>query len=164
MVPVSRYEAVELIKKWGVLFDLHASPEAVFSHTIGDDFVIAFEDIEMVGIAGLREHDETKEQFYDELHFYYDHDIEHEGDPLVLTTRMIWDTWRRRSDGHGEHLIADLRHRWTLTRRADGRPVFQRHELLSLDYRDGYGPSESDSENLHIDKDRVGMGSSSRQS
>jgi hypothetical protein len=36
-----------------------------------------------------------------------------------------------------------------------GLTVFQRHELLSLDDRNGYAPTESDPGNLHIDPKRV---------
>jgi len=158
MQPVSRYDAVELIKKWGQMFDVHASPRLIYEHTIGEAFVIKFGDTEFRGLSGLEEHHPLKEQFFDENHLYYNHQVESEGPPMVMTTFMVWDTYRRRTDGSGEHLIADLHHRWTFTRTSAGRPVFLTHELLSLAYRDGYAPSEQDPNNLHIDPNRVGFG------
>lgn len=153
---ISRYDGIALIQQWAVLFDAHASPLTIYGYTSGEDFVIKFGEIELRGLAGLEEHHPLKEQFFDEHHLYYDYQVLSAGPPLVMTTRMVWDTQRRRSDGGAEHLIADLRHRWSFIRRPDdGRTVFQRHELLSLSYRDGYAPSESDPGKLHIDPARV---------
>jgi hypothetical protein len=153
---ISHYDGVALIKQWAALFDAHASPLIVYGYTSGEDFVIRFGETELRGLQGLEAHHPLKEQFFDEHHLYYDFQVASAGPPLVMTTRMVWDTQRRRSDGGAEHLIADLHHRWTFIRRpADGRTVFHRHELLSLAYRDGYAPSESDSSNLHLDPERV---------
>ncbi len=157
MHAVSFYEAVEMTKKWSQLFDAHASPEIIYGFTSGEDFAIVFGETQMIGLAGLQAHHLLKEPFYNESHLYYNHTIESDGPPLVITSQMIWETWRKKADGSGEHLIADLRHRWSFTRHPrEGRPLFQRHELLSMDYRPGFAPSESDSENLHLDPDRVG--------
>ncbi|WP_462322990.1 hypothetical protein [Halochromatium sp.] len=153
---ISHYDGIALIKRWAELFDVHASPSIIYGYTSGEDFLIKFGDTELRGLEGLNAHHPLKEQFFDEHHLYYDFQVESAGPPLVMTTRMVWDTHRRRSDGSAEHLIADLHHRWTFIRRpADGRVVFQRHELLSLAYRDGAAPSESDPNNLHIDPRRV---------
>jgi len=161
MNTVSRFEGIELIKKWGQLFDVHASPLVISRYTSGEDFEIQFGDTVLRGLPGLETHHPLKEQFYDECHLYYDYQVESVGPPLIMSTHMVWDTWRRKSNGEGEHLIADLRHRWTFVRQPeDGRPVFRKHELLSLNYRPGATPSESDTENLHIDPQRVGYGKS----
>jgi hypothetical protein len=158
---ISHYDGIALIKQWAVLFDAHASPLIIYGYTSGEDFLIKFGDTELRGLKGLEEHHSLKDQFFDENHLYYDFQVEPAGHLLVMTTRMVWDTQRRRSDGAGEHLISDLRHRWTFIRRpADGRTVFHRHELLSLAYRTGYAPSESDPDNLHIDPKRVSYASS----
>ncbi len=158
MEAVSRFEGVGLVRKWAASFDAHAAPETVFGLTSGDDFEIRFGDMVLAGLAGLREHDRLKAQFFDEGHHYYNFQVEAAGPPLVMTTEMVWDTWRRRSDGGAEHLIADVRHRWTFERSGAGEPVFRRHELISLNYRDGFAPSEADAGALHIDPSRVGFG------
>lgn len=159
MDPIDLEDGIALIKRWAVLFDAHASPRTVYEITSGETFEIRFKETVFQGLAGLEEHHPLKEQFFGESHLYYNYQVEEPGPPLVLTTDMVWDTQRRRSDGSGEHLIADLRHRWTIGRRPeDGRTVFFRHELLSLAYRPGYAPSESDPGNLHIDPERVGFG------
>jgi len=155
---VNLFEARELIRHWARLFDAHASPRLIYDIVAGEDFVIRFGNTELRGLAGLEEHHPMKEMFFDEAHLYYDFQVEHSGPPLALTTQMVWDTKRRMGgDGH-EHLIADLRHRWTFTRNPAGLPVFLEHELLSLNYRPGYAPSESSADNLHIDPARVGFG------
>jgi len=159
MDSISPYDGIELIKRWAVLFDCHASPRTIFEFTSGEDFLIKFGTTQLRGLSGLEEHHPLKEQFFDENHLYYNYQVESAGPPLVMTTQMVWDTYRRKSDGNGEHLIADLRHRWTFIRRpSDGRTVFHQHELLSLDYRSGFAPTETDSSNLHIDPARVGYG------
>ncbi len=156
---VTEFEGRELIRRWADLFDHHAAPETVVGFTSGDDFEIRFKETVLTGLAGLREHDGLKAQFFDEQHLYYNFQVESTGPPLVMTSEMVWDTWRRRSDGGGEHLIADLRHRWTFVRSAEtGRPVFRRHELIEMNYRPDYSPSESDGAKLHIDSKRVGYG------
>lgn len=158
MNDLSHYDGVELIKRWAVLFDAHASPKVVYEYTSGEDFLIKFGEVELRGLKGLEEHHPLKEQFFEENHLYYNYQVESAGPPLVMTTQMVWDTRRRRSDGSGEHLIADLNHRWTFIRRpSDGRAVFKTHELISLNYRSGFAPSETDSQNLHIDPKRVGF-------
>jgi hypothetical protein len=159
MKPLCHYDGIDLIKKWAVLFDAHASPLIIYGHTSGEDFLIKFGGTELRGLQGLEEHHHLKEQFFDESHLYYNFEVESEGPPLMMTSQMVWDTNRRCGDGGSEHLIADLKHRWTFIRRpSDGRAVFHHHELLLLDYRDGFAPSEQDASNLHIDPDRVGFG------
>jgi hypothetical protein len=158
MHDVSFYEAVELTRKWAQLFDAHASPKIIYELTSGEDFAIVFGETRFAGLAGLEEHHLLKDPFFNESHLYYNHTVESDAPHLVITSQMIWETWRRKADGGAEHLIADLRHRWTFTRHpSDGRPLFQRHELLSMDYRPGFAPSETDSANLHLDPDRVGI-------
>lgn len=158
MQAVNTFEARELIRHWAALFDAHASPRIVYDFVAGEDFSIRFGDKVMRGLAGLEEHHPMKEMFFDEQHLYYDFQVEETGPPLVMTTQMVWDTKRRTGDGGFEHLIGDLRHRWTFTRNVKSRPVFLTHELISLNYRPGYAPSETDAENLHIDPERVGFG------
>lgn len=153
---IGHYDGIALIKQWAMLFDAHAAPLTIYDYTSGDDFVMRFEQTEFRGLPGLEAHHLLKSQFFDESHLYYDFQVVSAGPPLVMTTRMVWDTQRRCSDGHAEHLIADIGHRWTFIRRlSDGRTVFQQHELLSLSYRNGASPSEADAENLHIDPARV---------
>ncbi len=158
MDAVSRFEGMGLVRKWAALFDAHAAPEIVFGLTSGEDFEIRSGDMVLVGLAGLREHDGLKAQFFNEGHYYYNFQVEAAGPPLVMTTEMVWETWRRRSGGGSEHLIADVRHRWTFGRLPVGEPVFRQHELISLNYRDGFAPSETDAGTLHIDPSRVGFG------
>lgn len=156
MNPVSRREGVELIKTWGYLFDVHASPSVIYDYTAGEAFCIIFGETRFCGLAGLGEHHPLKEPFTEENHLYYDYQMESLGHETVMTTRMVWDTRRRTGQGGLEHLIADLRHRWTFVRLPDdGRAVFLTHELLSLAYRPGYVPSEVDKDNLHLDAGRV---------
>ncbi len=159
MNAVSRFEGIELIRLWAAFFDAHAAPEIVYGHTSGEDFEICSGAMKLVGLPGLREHDGLKSQFFDEGHYYYNFQVESDGPPLVMTSEMVWDTFRRRSDGGAEHLLADVRHRWTFVRSPEtGEPVFRRHDLISLNYRDGFSPTETDSGTLHIDPERVGFG------
>lgn len=155
---VTLFEARELIRRWAALFDAHASPRLIYDYVAGEDFVIRFGETELRGLAGLEAHHPMKEMFFDEQHLYYDFQVVSEGPPLVMNTQMVWDTKRRLAKGGYEPLIADLRHQWAFTRNAVGQPVFLTHELISLDYRAGYTPTETDGENLHINPDRVGFG------
>jgi hypothetical protein len=121
--------------------------------------MIKFGDLELVGLPGLTDHQHLKEAFFGERHLYYDFQVESDGPPLIMTTQMIWDALRRTSSGATEHLIADVRHRWTFVRESGTRrPLMQRHELLEMNYRPGFGPSESDPTDLHLDPARVGFG------
>jgi hypothetical protein len=158
MSAVSAYEGSELIGRWAELMDAHASAQIIADCTSAD-FMIKFGDTEMVGLRGLGEHQRLKDDYFDEHHLYYNYQVESAGPPLVMTTQMIWDSFRHTTGGSAEHLIADLRHKWTFVRQpGTGRPLFQRHELVEMNYRPGFAPSESDSSKLHIDSSRVGFG------
>jgi len=158
MSRISAYEGAELIGRWADLMDNHAAGAAIARYT-SPDFRIVFGDIELVGLAGLNEHQRLKDDYFDERHLYYDFQVESAGPPLVMTTQMVWDSYRHASGGAIEHLIADVNHRWTFVREPEtGRPLMQRHELLQLNYRPGFAPSESDPAKFHIDSSRVGFG------
>ncbi|WOO43377.1 hypothetical protein [Rubellicoccus peritrichatus] len=156
---VSFNEAKTLIQKWANLFDAHASPETIYRYTAGEDFAIQFQDLVYRGLAGLREHDQLKSVFFEERHLYYNFQIVDSGPPLTLETQMVWEAYKALPDKpSGEHLIADLRHRWKFSRKtSDGEPVFLHHELLELNYREGFAPLTSDPSRLHTDGSRVGM-------
>lgn len=158
MDSVSLFEARELIRHWARLFDAHAAPRLVYDIVAGEDFTIRFGDTVMRGLAGLEEHHLMKAPFFDEQHLYYDFQVEFGGPPLVLTTQMVWECKRRLPDGGFDALLADLRHRWIFTRNPHWQPVFLTHELISLNYRPGYAPSENEANNLHLDSERVGFG------
>ena len=157
---VSLFEGKSLIGRWADFFDAHAAPEIVLGITAREKFTIRFHDTVLTGLDGLKEHDRLKSVFYDEQHLYYNFQIEESTPHLVLQTQMVWDT-RRRTEGNGsdDHLISDLRHRWTFTYLSDtGEPVILTHELLELSYRDGFSPSTADTGRLHTDPSRVKMG------
>ena len=159
---VSFNEAKNLIQKWAQLFDAHASPEIIYDYTAGEAFTIQFKDTIFKGLAGLKEHDKLKAVFFDERHFYYNFQITSTDPPFTIETQMVWEAQRKVSDGTSpEHLIADLRHRWKFIRRkSDSEPVFLQHELLELNYRQGFAPLSPDENRLHTDPSRVGMGQS----
>ena len=140
--------------------DAHASAQIVAQCT-SDEFMIQFGETKLVGLPGLREHQRLKDDYFNENHLYYNFQVASD-EPLVMTTQMIWDTYRHTSHGSSEHLIADLRHRWTFVRHPESRrPLFQLHELVEMNYRPGFSPSESDPAKLHIDSSRVGFGGDS---
>ena len=151
--PVTEEEARAIIQQWGRLHDQQAGLSAFLPIIAEEGFYMQFGVRRWVGYADFEDHQITKRKFFDEMHEYFDIQVEPGEEKTVAKTKMNW-TYRYRPERSPKSKLikAYLEHTWEFRRCAKtGRPFMQGHVVDVFEYESGYRPDDEQEYDPHLD-------------
>jgi hypothetical protein len=141
--PITKDEVKHLIHEWGRLHDEHAPVSAYLPIIAEENFEIRFGVHVWKGRAGFAEHEEMKQQFFDETHLYNSIElVSATADQAMAKSVVTWEARTREAPApRSTRIKAVIHHTWEFLRPPQGgNPVILRHVVDRFEYLPGCAP------------------------